>query len=57
MLFGSTKSKIGNRKHCRKTGETQKEAIETSGKTCKNTWGNGRKQLGNQGNITLRELP
>ena len=34
-------------------GETPKETVET----CGNTWGNGKKQLENQGNITLRESP
>ena len=35
------------------TGET----IETLGETCGNTMGNGRRWLGNSGNITSRESP
>ena len=39
------------------TEETPIEKIKTLGETCRNTRGNGRKQLGNRGNITLRESP
>ena len=39
------------------TVETTKEIVETLGETCRNTMGNGRKWLGNWGNITSRELP
>ena len=41
----------------RGTVETPKKIVETLGKTCGNTMGNGRKWLENWGNITPRESP
>ena len=51
---GNKKYKIGNRGNCEESGETPKETVETPGVTCGNILGNGRKQLGNRKNLTLR---
>ena len=37
--------------------ETPEEIVETLGETCGNITGNGRKWLGNWGNITSRVPP
>ena len=49
---GNKKYKIGN---CGESGETLKETVETPGETCGNILGNGRKQLENRKNLTLRK--
>ena len=39
------------------TVETSEKIVEATKKICVNTIGNGRKWLGNWGNIKLRESP
>ena len=52
------KSKIENRgKHLGEKVATSEEIVQTLGETYGNAMGNGRKWLGNWGNIRLRESP